>query len=108
MTEAEKEYEVSRLRKQRAQEDAEALLVQKEAEAKAAALLVKAGLAPKDKAIIDKEKAIGIAEEMAKIQLPQIMILGSGDSAAQNPFDAIGLEAFLNIMEKLSGNKATQ
>lgn len=108
VTEAEKEYEVSRLRKQRAQEDAEALLVQKEAEAKAAALLVKAGLAPKDKAIIDKEKAIGIAEEMAKIQLPQIMILGSGDSAAQNPFDAIGLEAFLNIMEKLSGNKATQ
>ncbi len=105
VTEAQKEYEVSRLRRQKAQEDAAALLVQKEAEAKAAALLVKAGLAPKDKAIIDKEKAIGVAQEMAKIKLPQIMITGGDKNAASNPFDAIGLEAFLNIMDKLSKDK---
>ncbi len=102
VTEAQKEYEVARLRKQKAEEDAAALLVQKEAEAKAATLLVRAGLAPKDKALIEKEKAIGIAEEMAKIKFPQIMITGGGNDAASNPFNAVGLDAFLNIMDKLS------
>ncbi|RKX92436.1 MAG: hypothetical protein DRP59_05450 [Spirochaetes bacterium] len=102
VTEAQKEYEVAQLRKQKAEEDAAALLIQKEAEAKAATLLVRAGLAPKDKALIEKEKAIGIAEEMAKIKFPQIMITGSGNDAASNPFNAVGLDAFLNIMDKLS------
>ncbi len=104
VTEAKKEFEVSQLMKQKAQEDASALLIQKEAEAKGAALLVRAGLAPKDRALIDKEKAVGIAQEMAKIKLPQIMIIGGDKNGAQNPFDAIGMEAFLNIMDRLSSD----
>jgi len=105
VTQAEKEFEVSKLNRQRAQEEAAADLTKKEAEARGASLLVQAGLTPKDKAEIDKETAIGIAAEMAKIQLPEVMIFGNGEGSPTNPFDAIGLEAFMNISEKISTSK---
>lgn len=43
---------------------------------------------------------------MAGIQLPSLMIFG-GDSKGQspmNPFDAVGLESFLKIQEKLEAS----
>jgi len=105
VTQAEKEYAVSKLNRQKAEEDAAANLIQRESEAKGAALLVHAGLTPKDKAEIEKETAIGIATEMAKIKLPEVMIFGNGEGSPTNPFDAIGLEAFMNISDKLSSKK---
>lgn len=105
VTQAEKGFEVAKLNRQKAEEDAVADLTKREAEAKGAALLVQAGLTPLDKAKIDKETAIGIAAELAKIQLPEIMIFGSGDGSPTNPFDAIGLEAFMNISEKIANAK---
>jgi regulator of protease activity HflC (stomatin/prohibitin superfamily) len=105
VTQAEKEYEVSKLNRQRAEEEAAGNLSIREAEAKGAALLVQAGMTPRDKAEIDKETAIGIAAEMAKIQLPEVMIFGSGEGSPTNPFDAIGLEAFMNISEKITNSK---
>lgn len=105
VTQAEKEFAVAQLNRQKAEEDAIANLTKREAEAQGAALLVRAGLTPKDKAEIEKEKAIGIAAEMAKIQLPEVMIFGSGEGSPTNPFDAIGLEAFMNISEKISTSK---
>jgi regulator of protease activity HflC (stomatin/prohibitin superfamily) len=105
VTQAEKEFEVSKLNRQRAEEEAAGNLIIREAEAKGAALLVQAGLTPKDKAELDKETAIGVAAEMAKIQLPEVMIFGSGEGSPTNPFDAIGLEAFMNISEKISNSK---
>lgn len=108
VTQAEKEYEVSKLNRQRAEEEAAANLSIREAEAKGAALLVQAGMTPRDKAEIDKETAIGVAAEMAKIQLPEVMIFGSGEGSPTNPFDAIGLEAFMNISEKITNSKTDQ
>lgn len=105
VTQAEKDFEVSKLNRQRAEEDAAANLSIKEAEAKGAALLVQAGMTPKDRAEIEKDMAIGIAAEMAKIQLPEVMIFGNGEGSPTNPFDAIGLEAFMNISEKISASK---
>ena len=105
VTQAEKEFAVAQLSRKKAEEDAIADLTKREAEAQGAALLVRAGLTPKDKAEIEKEMAIGIAAEMAKIQLPEVMIFGSGDGSPTNPFDAIGLEAFMNISEKISASK---
>ncbi len=105
VTQAEKDFEVSKLNRQKAEEDAAADLIKREAEAQGAALLVRAGLTPKDKAEIGKDTAIGIAAELAKIQLPEVMIFGSGEGSPTNPFDAIGLEAFMNITEKISKSK---
>jgi regulator of protease activity HflC (stomatin/prohibitin superfamily) len=105
VTQAEKEYAVSQLNRQKAEEEAAGELIKREAEARGAALLVQAGLTPRDKAIIDKETAIGVAAEMAKIQLPEVMIFGSGEGSPTNPFDAIGLEAFMNITDKISKSK---
>ncbi|MCK5152940.1 MAG: hypothetical protein KAQ93_01155 [Spirochaetales bacterium] len=105
VTQAEKEFAVAQLNRQKAEEDAVADLTKREAEAKGAALLVQAGLTPKDKAEIEKDTAIGIAAELAKIQLPEVMIFGSGEGSPTNPFDAIGLEAFMNITEKLSNSR---
>ncbi len=105
VTQAEKEFAVSKLNRQKAEEDAAANLIKREAEAQGAALLVKAGLAPLDKAEIERETAIGVAAEIAKIKLPEVMIFGSGEGSPTNPFDAIGLEAFMNISEKISASK---
>lgn len=105
VTQAEKDFAVAQLNRQKAEEDAIADLTRREAEAKGAALLVKAGLTPIDKAEIEKDTAIGVAAELAKINLPEVMIFGSGDGSPTNPFDAIGLEAFMNISEKISNSK---
>lgn len=105
VTQAEKEFAVAQLNRQKAEEDAIADLTRMEAEAQGAALLVRAGLTPRDKAEIGKDTAIGIAAELAKIQLPEIMIFGSGEGSPTNPFDAIGLEAFMNISEKIANSK---
>jgi len=48
-----------------------------------------------------------VAKELAKIQLPSMMIFG-GDSKGggpTDPFQAIGLESFLNITKSISNNK---
>ena len=105
VTQAEKEFAVSKLNRQKAEEDAIADLTKREAEAQGAALLVKAGLTPRDKAEIEKDTAIGVAAELAKIKLPEVMIFGSGEGSPTNPFDAIGIEAFMNISEKISKSK---
>ena len=105
VTQAEKEYAVAQLNRKKAEEDAIADLTRREAEAQGAALLVRAGLTPRDKAEIEKDTAIGIAAELAKIQLPEVMIFGSGEGSPTNPFDAIGLEAFMNISEKIANSK---
>ncbi|RLD30058.1 MAG: hypothetical protein DRI73_10650 [Bacteroidetes bacterium] len=105
VTQAEKDFAVAQLNRQKAEEDAIADLTRREAEAQGAALLVRAGLTPKDKAEIEKDTAIGVAAELAKIKLPEVMIFGSGEGSPTNPFDAIGLEAFMNISEKISNSK---
>lgn len=105
VTQAEKEFAVAQLNRKKAEEDAVADLTKREAEARGAALLVQAGLTPLDKAEIERETAIGIAAELAKIQLPDLMIFGGGEGSPTNPFDAIGLEAFMNISEKISNSK---
>ncbi|MDX1470231.1 MAG: SPFH domain-containing protein [Flavobacteriaceae bacterium] len=107
VTQAEKKYEVSVLNRKQAAEDAKARLIKQKAEADANALLVKAGLTPLEKATIEKETAIGVARELSKIQLPSTFIAGGGGKSggALDPFTAIGLEAFMNINEKLATPK---
>ncbi|MCK4542776.1 MAG: hypothetical protein KAU17_11135 [Spirochaetales bacterium] len=100
VVQAEKEYEVARLNHLRAEEEAQTDLILKQAAAEGARLLVAAGLSPQDKANIEKETAIGVAAEFAKIRFPELMIFG-GDGSPMNPLDAMGLEAYLNIINKV-------
>lgn len=107
VTIAEKEFEVSVLNRKQAEQDAQSEIVKGKALAEISRLKVAAGLTPLEKATIEKDTRIGVAAEMAKVQFPSTMILGgSGNGgSAMNPFEAVGLESFMRISEKL-GKKA--
>lgn len=102
VTKAEKERDVANLRLETEKLNAEALLVKAQAEAEQNRLLVSAGLTPEKKAEVEKEIAIGVAAELAKVKFPEMMVLGGGDGGALNPFDAVGLESFLKIQKEFS------
>lgn len=63
---------------QTAKLESEALLTRERAKAEADRLKVSAGLSPQDRAEIDKETAIAVAAEFAKMVGPQIVIIGEG------------------------------
>lgn len=102
-TKAEQERDVALLAEERATAEANALLVKKEADAKANALLVKAGLTPLQKAEIEKETAIGVARELAKVNVPSILITG-GEEGGADPMNAIGIKMLQDIMKSMGQN----
>ena len=58
------------------------------------AKLVQAGLTPQERAKIDKEKAIGVAEQLKELKMPTYMIVGGNNNGKD-----------LNILESLIGIK---
>ncbi|MGL5715409.1 MAG: SPFH domain-containing protein [Paraclostridium sp.] len=98
---ANKNLEVARMNKLTAKEQADAVILTKTAEAKANDLLVKAGLTPKEKAEIERDTKIGIARELSKVNVPRIVVGGSGEGNA-SPMDAIGIQMLMNINDKLA------
>jgi regulator of protease activity HflC (stomatin/prohibitin superfamily) len=107
VTKAEQAYEVARLQALEAKEIAKKIREQGEAEAHAARLKVQAGLTPLEKATIEKETAIGVAQALANSQVrwvPEVMIAGSGNNGA-NPMDAVGLNMLLDIAKKQASSK---
>ena len=67
---------------------AQAQKVKADAESYQNAKLVSAGLTPQERAKIDKETAIGVAKELAKIKFPGTMII-SGDSKEGTPLESL-------------------
>ncbi len=103
VTIAEKQFEVSQLNRKQAEQDAAARVTTGKAEAEVNKLKVQAGLTPLERATIAKDTAIGVAEQLSNVQFPSTMILGgSGAGGAMNPFDAVGLESFMRISDKLA------
>lgn len=101
--EAKKEYEVARLAALTAQEEAKKIKAEGEAKAAANRALVNAGLTPLEKATIEKETKIGVAEALAKSEHPIVpTIMMGGDGKGSNPMDAVGLKYMMDIAEKLS------
>lgn len=100
---AEREKEVAEQNALKALEDAKAVKAKGEAEAYAAKLKVAAGLSPREQAEIDRDTAIGVAEKMAQVKFPHMMVIGGGGDGQSplNPFDAVGLESFLKISKGL-------
>lgn len=60
---------------------AEAEKVKADAESYKNAKLVSAGLTPQEKAIIEKETAIGVAAELSRITFPETLIIGGGEGS---------------------------
>lgn len=109
VTIAQKQFEVSKLNRQQAEQDAQAAITKGKADAEVNKLKVAAGLTPLERATIDKETAIGVAAELAKVQFPGMMVLGGGgNGSAMNPFDAVGLESFLRISKEVGGAKGSK
>lgn len=103
VTKAQQEFEVAKLEASKAQQVA--LKVKAEGEAKAAAnrALVAAGLTPLEKATIEKETAIGIAEALAnsKVRWVPEIIMGNGSSNG-SAMDAVGLNMMMDIVKKMN------
>lgn len=105
---AERETEVAKQQKLKAKEEAEASLNTGRAEAEANRLKVSAGLTPQERAEYQMKTAIGVAEKLSQIKLPDMMVMGGGDGKGgqADPFTAIGLESFMRINERMSSKKA--
>ncbi len=108
IVEAEKNTKVSQQAALQAEEQKKAIIAKGEADAAATKLKVAAGLSPLEKATIDKETAIGVAAELAKVQFPKLMVLGGGSGGALNPFDAVGLQSLIKISKDLTDGQATK
>jgi len=104
-TAAQRELEVAELNKRAEAENAEALLITERAEADANALKVKAGLTPQEAAQFELDKAKAVSANLAKIDLPDMMIFGGGEGSPMNPFDAVGLDALLKLTEKIGASE---
>ena len=107
VTKAEQEYEVSRLAALKAKEDAKRIEAQGLAEAAAAKAKVAAGLSPLEKATIEKETAIGIAQALADSKVrwvPEIIVAGNSGNS-NNAMDAVGLNMMMDIVKKMNSEK---
>lgn len=107
VTKAEQEFEVARLAALKAKEDAKRIEAQGLAEAAAARAKVQAGLTPLEKATIEKETAIGIAEALAKSNVrwvPEIIVTGN-NGHGNNAMDAVGLNMMLDVVNKMNKGK---
>ena len=80
---------------------ADKALAEGKAAAEVARLKVSAGLSPLERAQIEKETRIGVAAELAKVQVPKIVIGSNGGGKTANPMDAIGVNMLMDVMNKL-------
>ena len=104
VTKAQQEYEVAELEAKKAEQVARKVKAEGEAKAAANRALVAAGLTPLEKATIEKETAIGVAQALANSNVqwvPSIMIGGNG-SGNSNAMDAVGLNMMMDIVKKMN------
>lgn len=99
----EEQKKVAELNKEKAELEAKALIVKKEAEAKANALLVQAGLTPKEAAEIEMKTKIGVAEQLSKVEVPKIIM--GGNDGGTSPMDAISVNMLMEIIDKMDNEK---
>jgi len=106
VTVAQKEFEVAALNAKKEEENKKATIFKGQAEAEANRLKVAAGLSPQEKVEWEYKTAVGVAAELAKVNVPSIVVSG-GDGGKGNvsPMDAISVNMLLDIMGKLDKPK---
>ena len=102
---AKQKFEVAQYAFLAAEEEAKARLVKEKAEADANKLKVTAGLTPQQKAEWDYKIADVVSKNMASVDLPDMMIFGGGEGSPMNPWDAVGLESFMNISNQIKNQE---
>lgn len=102
VTKAEQAYEVARLQALEAKEIAKK--IEQEGVAKAAAnrALVNAGLTPLEKATIEKETKIGVAQALSSIKLPTYVVAGGNSGNGNTAMDAMGLKMMTDLVNQMS------
>lgn len=102
VTKAQQEFEVAELEAKKAKQVA--MKIQAEGEAKAAAnrALVAAGLTPLEKATIEKETAIGIAEALSKSNVRWVPEVIMGGNSSGSAMDAVGLNMMMDVVKKMT------
>lgn len=102
VTKAEQEYEVAKLEAAKAEEVARKVRAEGEAKAAANKALVSAGLTPLERATIEKETKIGVAQALKDVKLPKVVMTGGGSNGTNTAFDAMGLKAIMELVDKVS------
>jgi len=100
VTQAQKEFEVAVLNRKKQDELSAASERKGRAEAEVNRLKVSAGLTPQERMELEVKKDIGVAKELAKTKFPEIMIFGGNGGNGLNPFDALGLKAMREMINK--------
>ena len=100
VTKAEQEYEVARLAALKAKEEAKRIEAEGEAKAAANRALVCAGLTPLERATIEKETKIGVAEALSKTKWPTVVM--NGGNGQNSAMDVIALRQMTDLVDKLS------
>ena len=103
---AQQEFEVAQQLKNKAKEEAEAMLVKQRAQAESNRLKVAAGLTPQERAEYDMKTKIGVAAEIAKTKYPENMIIVGGGNGSSghgfSPAEALGMNALYDLSQKMS------
>lgn len=102
VTKAEQEYEVARLAALKAKEEAKRIEAEGMAKAAANRALVSAGLTPIERANIEKETKIGVAQALSQIKLPTIVMAGGSNQQGNAAMDAMGLKMMSDLVDKMS------
>ena len=102
VTKAQQAYEVAALAAKEAMENAKKVKAEGDAEAFRQAALVRAGLSPKEKATIEMQTKIGVAEALSKLELPKIVMAGGNTSNGNAAMDAMGLKMVSDLVDKMS------
>jgi len=101
VTIAEKNFEVAQFNAKKAEEEKKATIARGQAEAEANRLKVAAGLSPQERAEWDYKTKVGVAAELAKVNVPSVMVGGADGRNGVSPMDAVGVNMLLDIMNKL-------
>ena len=106
-TKAREEFEVAEFEAKKALEVKKQLIATGQGEAEAAALKVRAGLTPQEKAEWNYKTQVGVAAEFAKAApgafVPNIMVIGgSGNGGGSTAMDAIGLNMLMEVQAKMN------
>ena len=106
VVQAEQQAAVAKLDAEKAKYIAAKVTAEGRAEAEVNRLKVLAGLTPKEAAEYKMKTAIGVAEKMATVKFPNMMIIGGDSKGGQlDPFQAVGLKTFMEINKEISEGK---
>ena len=101
VTKAEQERETARLAAEKAEFDKKRIIAEGEAEAAANRAKVAAGLTPQERAEWEFKTKVGVAEAIAKVQLPKV-VMGGQNSAGSSTMDIMSLKFATDLVDKLS------